>query len=82
MPNATTTEVYTYNARLLGPMLIITTFILSIHSGVISLIKMSGHPPFGIQVMLNGHEWVERQAQKQTISIQKEGNCFTGGSFH
>ncbi len=25
-------------------------------------IKMSGHPPFGIQVMLNGHEWGERQA--------------------
>nr|VFJ70137.1 MAG: hypothetical protein BECKDK2373B_GA0170837_12681 [Candidatus Kentron sp. DK] len=44
-------------------------------------IKMSGHPPFGIQVMVNGHEWVERQARKQTISIEKEGNCFTGGSF-
>ena len=23
-------------------------------------IKMSGHPSFGIQVLLNGHEWVER----------------------
>jgi hypothetical protein len=44
-------------------------------------IKMSGHPPFGIQIMLNGHEWVERQADKQTISVQKEGNCFVGGSF-
>ena len=44
-------------------------------------IKMSGHPPFGLQVMLNGHEWVERQARKQTISISKEGNCFVGGSF-
>jgi DNA-binding transcriptional ArsR family regulator len=44
-------------------------------------IKMSGHPPFGIQVMLNGHEWVERQARRQTISISKEGNCFVGGSF-
>jgi hypothetical protein len=44
-------------------------------------IKMSGHPPFGIQVMLNGHEWVERQARKQTISTIKEGNCFVGGSF-
>ena len=44
-------------------------------------IKMSGHPPFGIQVMLNGHEWVERQARQQTISISKEGNCFVGGSF-
>lgn len=44
-------------------------------------IKMSGHPPFGIQVMLNGHEWVERKAIKQTISLEKEGNCFVGGSF-
>jgi len=44
-------------------------------------IKMSGHPPFGIQVMLNGHEWVERQARRQTISASKEGNCFVGGSF-
>lgn len=43
-------------------------------------IKMSGHPPFGIQVMLNGHEWVERQARKKTISSVKEGNCFVGGS--
>jgi hypothetical protein len=44
-------------------------------------IKMSGHPPFGIQVMLNGHEWVERRARTQTISLVKEGNCFVGGSF-
>ena len=44
-------------------------------------IKMIGHPPFGIQVMLNGHEWVERKAIKQTISLEKEGNCFVGGSF-
>ena len=44
-------------------------------------IKMSGHPPFGVQIMLNGHEWVERQARRQTISASKEGNCFVGGSF-
>jgi hypothetical protein len=44
-------------------------------------LKMSGHPPFGLQIMLNGHEWVERQARKQTISVMKEGNCFVGGSF-
>lgn len=42
--------------------------------------KMSGHPPFGVQVMLNGHEWVERRARQQTISAVKEGNCFVGGS--
>ena len=44
-------------------------------------IKMSGHPPFGMQVMLNAHEWVERRARKETVSVIKEGNCFVGGSF-
>src|SRR5947208_5723149 len=43
-------------------------------------IKVSGHPPFGLQISLNGHEWVKRQAQKQAISWVKEGNCFVGGS--
>src|SRR5262249_5205243 len=38
-------------------------------------IQMSGHPPFGLQISLNGHEWVQRQAQKQAISWVKEGNC-------
>jgi hypothetical protein len=42
--------------------------------------KLSGHPPFGVQVMLNGHEWVERRAGQRTISVVKEGNCFVGGS--
>lgn len=46
-------------------------------------IKMSGHPPFGVQIMLNGHEWVDRQARKRAPSttIEKEGNCFVGGSL-
>ena len=43
-------------------------------------IKVSGHPPFGLQISLNGHEWVQRQAQKQAISWVKEGNCFVSGS--
>ena len=43
-------------------------------------IRMSGHPPFGLQICLNGHEWVQRQAQKQSIAWVKEGNCFVGGS--
>jgi hypothetical protein len=40
-------------------------------------IKMSGHPPFGAQVILNGHEWVACQAQGAGIGFTKEGNCFT-----
>ena len=41
-------------------------------------IKMSGHPPFGAQVMLNGHEYVAVAAQAEGIGFVKEGSCFTG----
>ena len=40
-------------------------------------VKMSGHPPFGAQVMLNGHEYVAIAAQCEGIGFTKEGNCFT-----
>ncbi len=40
-------------------------------------IKISGHPPFPTQVILNGHEYVACQARKAGISFTKEGNCFT-----
>src|SRR6202011_5779392 len=40
-------------------------------------IKISGHPPFPAQVMLNGHEYVACQARQAGISFTKEGNCFT-----
>jgi hypothetical protein len=40
-------------------------------------VKMSGHPPFGAQVILNGHEYVACQAQAAGIAFTKEGNCFT-----
>jgi hypothetical protein len=40
-------------------------------------IKMSGHPPFGAQVILNGHEYVATQAREAGIGFAKEGNCFT-----
>ena len=40
-------------------------------------IKLSGHPPFGAQIILNGHEWVACQAQAAGIGFAKEGNCFT-----
>jgi hypothetical protein len=41
-------------------------------------IKMSGHPPFAAQVILNGHEHVAVQARAAGIGFSKEGNCFTG----
>jgi hypothetical protein len=40
-------------------------------------VKMSGHPPFGAQVILNGHEYVAVAAQTAGIGFTKEGNCFT-----
>jgi hypothetical protein len=40
-------------------------------------IKMSGHPPFGAQVMLNGHEYVACQAKKAGVGFTKQDNCFT-----
>jgi hypothetical protein len=40
-------------------------------------IKISGHPPFPVQVILNGHEYVACQAKKAGIRFTKEGNCFT-----
>lgn len=40
-------------------------------------IKMAGHPPFGAQIMLNGHEFVARQATAAGIAFDKVGNCFT-----
>ena len=40
-------------------------------------IKISGHPPFPAQVILNGHEYVACQARKAGISFTKEANCFT-----
>ena len=41
-------------------------------------IKMSGHPPFPAQVILNGHEDVAAAARAAGIGFTKEGNCFTG----
>src|SRR4051794_39325232 len=40
-------------------------------------IKMSGHLPFGAQVILNGHEYVTCAAQSAGLPFAKEGNCFT-----
>jgi hypothetical protein len=37
-------------------------------------IKMSGHPPFGAQVIGNGHEYVACAAQTGGLGCTKEGN--------
>jgi DNA-binding transcriptional ArsR family regulator len=40
-------------------------------------IKLAGHPPFGAQIILNGHEYVAAAAQAQGLGFAKESNCFT-----
>jgi hypothetical protein len=40
-------------------------------------IKLCGHPPFGAQILLNGHEYVERHSKQANVIFTKEGNCFT-----
>jgi hypothetical protein len=41
---------------------------------------MCSYPPFGAQVILNGHEWVERQAWRKKVVTVKNGNRFVEGS--
>jgi hypothetical protein len=41
---------------------------------------MAGYPPFGAQVILNGHERAERQARAADLTVVKEGNCFIEGT--
>jgi hypothetical protein len=41
------------------------------------VIKISGHPPFGAQIILNGHNYLARRADRAGVGYRKEGNCFT-----
>ncbi len=41
------------------------------------IIKINPHPPFNVNIILNGHEFVERKAKHKNIIFQKEANCFT-----
>jgi len=44
------------------------------------IIRICGYPPYGVQVIINGHEWVERKLISHGWNIQSDGNCFTGGA--
>ena len=44
------------------------------------MVRICGYPPFGAQVVLNGHEWVRRQARQHRHRVVQEGNCFVAGS--
>jgi hypothetical protein len=39
--------------------------------------KMCGHPPFTVQILVNGHEYVVCLAKKRRLKFRKEDNCFT-----
>src|SRR5665811_1528775 len=43
-------------------------------------VRLCGYAPWGAQVIVNGHEWVERQARTQKVRVAKEGNCFIEGT--
>src|SRR6185295_2601792 len=44
------------------------------------VVRLCGYAPWGAQVIVNGHEWVERQARQQQIPVVKSGNCFVEGT--
>jgi hypothetical protein len=44
------------------------------------VVRMCGYPPWGAQIILNGHERVQRAAQAKRIKLSKAGNCFVEGS--
>jgi hypothetical protein len=39
-------------------------------------IKMSGHPPFGAQIILNGHDYLSCAAKHAELTVTKQANCF------
>jgi hypothetical protein len=41
------------------------------------MIRFCPHPPFNAMVILNGHEYLARQARTQGLRFRKEDNCFT-----
>jgi len=41
------------------------------------IFKVCGHPPFTVQIIVNGHEYVANAARKERLKFSKEDNCFT-----
>lgn len=44
------------------------------------IIRFCGYPPYGTQVILNGHEWVKRQVELHGRSAKTDDNCFVDGA--
>lgn len=43
------------------------------------IVRIGGYPPYGVQVILNGHEWVERRCVEQKCFCTMEDNSFVQG---
>lgn len=43
------------------------------------IVKICGYAPYGVQVILNGHEWVQRGLQRKGREFRCDGNCFVSG---
>jgi hypothetical protein len=41
------------------------------------IIRFCPHPPFNALVILNGHEWVAKEAERRRLAFRKQDNCFT-----
>ena len=41
------------------------------------IIRFCPHPPFNVLVILNGHEWVAKEAERRRLALRKQDNCFT-----
>ncbi len=41
-------------------------------------LRLSSHPPFAAMVILNGHEYLARQAQQTGRELELTSNCFSG----
>lgn len=44
------------------------------------VVRLCGYAPWGAQVIVNGHEWVERAARRRKVNVVKAGNCFVEGT--
>jgi hypothetical protein len=46
------------------------------------IVKVCGYAPYGVQVILNGHEWVQCGLQRKESEFICDGNCFADGDAH
>jgi hypothetical protein len=81
-PNSVWGVVGTKNLRRKQPQPYVNHFAFHIQDSVWGhiTIKVCPHPPFNVQVTLNGHEYVARRALRENIPFTKEGNCFTNSA--